>query len=174
MPAWWHMLVILSVALWIGPLVFFSFMVAPTVFQSLDMEQAAKFMRMMFPRYYAFQVVVVVALTGFVAVAAGTGKAETVFHTGRGAVVPVFIGFLCAMLGRRWLTPRVNEARDLRAAAKPDTSEFAEAQKQFSRYHRISVQVNLLAILSAITFTVFYALASAPRMFGPAGLGPFP
>lgn len=169
MPAWWHVLVLVASGLWTGSLIFFSFLVAPTVFTALDLENAARFMRVMFPRYYTFQTVLTVALTGFVAIAAGNGDSiSRVFHLGRFAVIPVVIGFLCSMIGRRWLTPRVNAARDARALAKPNTPEYAEAQARFDRYHRISVQVNLAAMLAAVTFTVLYAMAASGNLTGKA------
>lgn len=178
MPAWWHVLTLISSGLWLGSLIFFSFLVAPTVFHSLDLENAAKFMRVMFPRYYVFQVILTMTLTGLVAVAAQEGSSgsalDRVFHLGKYAVIPVVAGFLCAMTGRRVLTPNVNEARDARAAAAPDSPEFAAAQKRFDKWHKISVQVNLAAMLAAISFLVLYSMAASggrtlPPLIAPAG-----
>ncbi len=152
MPAWWHMLFLISSGLWLGSLIFFSFLVAPTVFHALDLPNAAKFMRVMFPRYYTFQTILTVALTGLLAFASSGAAIDGVFYGGRAAVFPVLVGFVCSTLGRRWLTPNVNEARDARAAAAPESPEFAEAQARFSKYHRISVQVNLAAMVAALTF----------------------
>ena len=46
----WFYLVTLAV--WVGSIVFFSFIVAPTVFKVLKPEDAAKLQRAMFPKYY--------------------------------------------------------------------------------------------------------------------------
>jgi len=46
----WFYLLALSV--WIGSIVFFSAVVAPTVFKTLDSDAAAKLQRAIFPRYY--------------------------------------------------------------------------------------------------------------------------
>jgi len=44
----------LSLVGWIGAILFFSFCVAPIIFKVLEPEQAAKFVRALFPRYYAW------------------------------------------------------------------------------------------------------------------------
>ena len=45
---------LLALAAWIGAILFFSFGVAPIIFKVLAPEQAAKFVRALFPRYYAW------------------------------------------------------------------------------------------------------------------------
>ena len=43
---------LLSLVVWIGSIVFFSFFVAPVVFKSLEREKAGELVGIIFPRYY--------------------------------------------------------------------------------------------------------------------------
>ena len=45
---------LLAMAAWLGSILFFSFGVAPIVFKALDPPAAARFLRTIFPRYYAW------------------------------------------------------------------------------------------------------------------------
>ena len=44
---------LLSLVIWIGSIIFFSFFTAPAVFKTLDREKAGKLVGIIFPRYYA-------------------------------------------------------------------------------------------------------------------------
>jgi hypothetical protein len=56
----------LSLIGWLGAILYFSFGVAPVIFQVLDAQSAAKFVRTLFPRYYAWMALFsVVALASF-------------------------------------------------------------------------------------------------------------
>src|SRR2546423_2912012 len=46
----WLYLVLL--AMWVGSIMFFSFVIAPTIFKVLKPEDAAKLQRALFPKYY--------------------------------------------------------------------------------------------------------------------------
>ena len=48
----YNFIYLLSLVLWIGSIVFFSFFVAPVVFKSLEREKAGELGGIIFPRYY--------------------------------------------------------------------------------------------------------------------------
>ncbi len=62
--AWVRFLYLLALAVWVGEIVFFSFVVAPAVFGVLDGPRAGAVVSAIFPRYYALG-----ATAGAVAVA---------------------------------------------------------------------------------------------------------
>ena len=45
---------LLATVAWLGAILFFSFGVAPIIFKVLEPSQAARFVRALFPRYYAW------------------------------------------------------------------------------------------------------------------------
>ena len=59
----------LSIVGWTGAILFFSFAVAPIIFQVLDAESAAKFVRTLFPRYYTW-----IAISSVLALASYTAR----------------------------------------------------------------------------------------------------
>jgi len=117
-----------SLGVWLGAMAFFSFVAAPRVFAVLD-DRAGAVVNDIFPRYY----LVGVGL-GLVAVAAGLFS----------GIIAGFDGALLAMLGlgvvavavtayARWLLiPRMEAA----------------GESAFDRYHRHSVVLNGVAMLS--------------------------
>ena len=46
-------LTVVAVALWLGAMGFFAFVVAPAAFSTLDREAAGRFVSAVFPKYYA-------------------------------------------------------------------------------------------------------------------------
>ena len=51
-----HLIVIL-VSFWVGSIIFFSAIIAPTIFKSVDEKNAGYFLRAFFPKYYYFGVI---------------------------------------------------------------------------------------------------------------------
>jgi hypothetical protein len=52
LPTLINFIYLLSMACWIGSIIFFSFFVAPVVFKTLDREKAGEVVSIIFPRYY--------------------------------------------------------------------------------------------------------------------------
>lgn len=122
-----------------GSMLFFAFVVAPTVFRALPGEQAGPFLRALFPRYY---------LWGLVAALLATLLAQFA-----GAGVPVVAA--CAtvtvlfVFARQTLMPAINRAR-LR-----QLDGDAAAAARFRRLHGFSVLVNGLQLLLLAAATVW-------------------
>jgi hypothetical protein len=117
-------LLVLGWAVWLGSVVFFSFVVAPTAFGALGREGAAPLMRAIFPRYY---------LAGLL-----SGGAMLVAALGLGAdlriTVPIVIGLALGGYARQVITPAVNRARD------------GHDEKRFAQLHALSVRLNLVVL----------------------------
>jgi hypothetical protein len=112
-----------------GSMLFFGIVVAPKVFQALPSQQAGVFLRALFPRYYAWGLIVALlslVAAFFVDLAASLGCA---------AVAALFV------YARQVLMPRINGARD--AALAGDH----QAKQRFDRLHRLSVIINGLQLL---------------------------
>ncbi len=140
---------------WLGAILFFSFCVAPIIFKVLEPEPAAKFVRALFPRYYAWLAIFsVVALASF---------------TGRPLAVPelrawnnlIFQGLIllniliCLYCGNS-LTPAINRARDAGESAKP----------RFNSLHKLSVKLNVVSLLIGLACLIQFEARMAPKTFG--------
>lgn len=134
MTTWLHLAELLAIVVWMGGIVFFSFVTAPVLARVLDAAGFARVVRTLFPRYYALGaacgvVLLAVALTrGFLWVWNDPAVAAVLLFA---VLTPVQIG------ARQWLTPAIDAARDAGAAGKA----------KFGRLHALSVRLNGLVLL---------------------------
>ncbi len=124
----------------LGGMLFFLAVVAPTVFRSFEGQQAARFVRAMFPLYYAV-LGGVSALAAVVAVFGGRGTAATLLAL-------VAIGFAAARWG---LMPRINALRD-----RANAGDHA-AEPRFHALHRASVGLNAVQMVGLVVIAVLLA-----------------
>ena len=120
----------ITVATLFGSMAFFSCVVAPLVFTELDVATAGRFIRRLFPWYYA--VIATLSLIATLSFAA-TLPVDAI------TMGLVFIG---ACVSRQILMPGINRQRD--AVAQGDIS----AQVSFDRLHRISVIINAAQMIA--------------------------
>lgn len=138
---------VFALAAWVGGILFFSFGVAPIIFRVLGAEAAAKFVRALFPRYYAWGVgATAIALPALVC-------APLAYPELRGSMVAaqamLLIGGLLIMLycGNS-LTPAINHARD----AGP------EQAARFDTLHKRSVRLNGVALMIGLILLTLFAI----------------
>lgn len=113
----------------VGSMVFFGFAVAPTVFSSLNEEQAGHFLRAFFPKYYSWGIVI-----ALIAAAAALSM-DLIVSTGCLLVALLFV------FARQSLMPKINRARD------DDLHGVPGARKRFQILHRWSVIINGVQML---------------------------
>ncbi|MDX2153825.1 MAG: DUF4149 domain-containing protein [Bryobacteraceae bacterium] len=132
----------LALAVWLGSIVFFSFLTAPALFRTLAPADAARAVRAIFPRYY-----LVGALCGgaLAAVSLIRGLSWAWFAMAGESLALFGVLTVLSLLARYWLTPAINAARDAGAAG----------QVQFGRLHRLSVQLNALVLLLLVAYAVW-------------------
>jgi uncharacterized membrane protein len=134
------LIALFAVALLLGGMVFFAALVAPVVFKVLPAEPAGRFLRTLFPRYYAW----VIGCAGAAAVA--------LFPLSK-----VDAGLMAAVAGlgvwlRQVLMVRINALSDRAKAGD------AAAQKAFDRAHKLSVIANLLQMVAAAVVLAGFVL----------------
>ena len=115
-----------------GVIVFFSFVVAPITFITLDIENAGKFIRRLFPFYYGFNLFCLI-LSLLIALVDGSFAVR--YHI----VMLCVILFLFTLF---YLMPKINKYRD------------NSNERMFKITHRLSVVINyaqliLLAIIAS-------------------------
>ena len=119
--------IIIIISIWSGTIIFFSAVVAPTVFKSLDERDAGVFLRAFFPKYYIFGIVL--------------GIISIIYLL----ISPVHSHLLYSIIAMTVLTilgrmsiPIINKARD------------TNNEQAFKRYHLISVMMNVITLVIGI------------------------
>ena len=158
MTQWLKWLYVLTLAVWIGSIVFFSFAVAPTVFKTLKPEDAAALIRRIFSKYYLIGIVC--SAVGIVSV--GLLLADRSF----GKWPAILTLLLLAGMGgtdlwlRQGVMPHMNHLRDQRAAVESSGKQpDEELEREWKGLHRLSVQMNGVVLLCGLVlvFLIVYA-----------------
>ena len=114
-------------------MIFFPLVVATSVFRVLDEKQSSKFLRIFFPKYYLFGLVL--GILGFVISMVEENNINMIIF------LFLIVGFL---FSRQFLMPLINKAKD------------SNNEIMFNRLHRFSVLINFLQIGSCIfSITIF-------------------
>ncbi|APW64190.1 DUF4149 domain-containing protein [Paludisphaera borealis] len=146
---------LLALAAWTGEILFFSFAVAPIVFSTLGVETGERFVRALFPRYYAWGATAgAIALPAFIA----GPLCYPEFRGPRIGVQAMLIlgAILLTLYSGNSLTPAINAARD----------EGPSGDARFRRLHFRSVVLNVLVLVVGIGLLVAFANRPAPRTSG--------
>tara|TARA_B100000575_G_scaffold109311_1_gene87043 strand:+ start:888 stop:1283 length:396 start_codon:yes stop_codon:yes gene_type:complete len=119
------------ISIWVGVIIFFSSVIAPTVFSSVDEKNAGLFLRAFFPKYYIFGIII-----GFLALLI-IFIFENQFS---GIHFYLTSAMLLIYIISRLMIPAINNSRDAGEAAK----------KKFNRLHLLSVILNFVTLLIGI------------------------
>ena len=109
----------------LGSMLFFAGIVAPSIFKSLDDDEALKFTRYVFPKYYLWGIALS-ALATALALAAGSYTCILLSI--------IFLGFV---YGRQILMPKMTSAKDQWLA-----SDTAQDKSRYKSLHKRSVIIN--------------------------------
>ena len=119
--------IIIIISIWSGTIVFFSAVVAPTVFKSLGEKEAGVFLRAFFPKYYIFGIVL--GVISIIYLLLNPIHAHLMYSIITMTVLTIF---------GRMSIPIINKARD------------TNNEPAFKRYHLISVMMNVLTLVIGI------------------------
>jgi len=164
-------LLITGLGLWVGAVVFFSFVVAPSVFSALPREQAGDVVGKVFPRYYVFGYVAgAVALVGSIVLL----KLDRL-HGLPGGLTMALLGAMLALslAAGAWVQPRASELRLALRQERATADLVAERKTGFDRLHALSVRLNVavLALGVATLGLVAYQLVTRTPEPPPPPLG---
>lgn len=138
--------VTLALAIWVGAIVFQSAVVAPSVFTTLDADDAGAFLRGLFPRFFRAGLVCGAGMLAGIGLIYGAGARDA-----RVIALAVTTAIMIALqfsAGR--MVPAINAARD----------EGEAGRRRFGRLHGINVLLTIavlmlgLALLAAIAMAV--------------------
>ena len=125
--------IFILISIWSGVIIFFSAVVAPTVFKSLEEREAGLFLRAFFPKYYIFGIVL------------GIASVVILLFMPISAILTYAIVAMTALtlLGRMSI-PIINNARD------------SGDEAGFKKYHLISVMMNVITLVIGIVILGIY------------------
>ena len=113
-------------------MIFFPFVVAPTIFKNLDEKQTKLFLRSFFPKYYLF---------GILLSAIGT-----IFCSYEKDLILIF-SFVFLLISfiflRQYLTPLINNAKD-------NIINDKKNEIRFQKLHMLSLMINFLQIILCV------------------------
>ena len=142
---------LLSLVVWIGSIVFFSFIGAPTIFKTLDRQTAGDVVGAIFPKYFTLWQVcsVLAAITvAYIGLKEGFGV-----YLKTGLALLVLMGAITAY------SSMVNApaAREVKAEirAEADESAKAELKKKFAKLHGVSMVLNLMTLVLGLALLYF-------------------
>lgn len=132
----------LLVAVVLGSMVFFSFVMAPLIFIKLPAETSGPFIRQVFPVYY-LALAILCGLAG-----------ALLLSSDRLAGVSMLAVSLAFVLARQALMPAINRLRDAQLRGEPGAEKNA-----FGLLHRASVVLNYIQLV--VVVVVFLRTAGA-------------
>ncbi|MCB1214586.1 MAG: DUF4149 domain-containing protein [Deltaproteobacteria bacterium] len=136
---------ILSLSLWVGGMVFFSFFTTPTAFSALPKEMASSFITQIFPRYY---------MLGYVC--GGGLVLSTLTETFLLKKAPwIRIILLTIMVSSTLyaglaLRPQVHQTKIELQALEEGSQAHAKVKERFDKQHRLSVILNLISLVAGL------------------------
>lgn len=132
-------LYLLSLVMWIGAIIFFSFFTAPVVFKQLERQQAGDLISALFPRYYKLQYVCgVLMLISLFILQGGTLNPNWLFLT---------IMLVCSLYAGQVVNPQARELKE-KIKAVGGTDEALEAR--FKSLHSLSVKLNSTVLVMGL------------------------
>tara|TARA_B100001564_G_C20340682_1_gene534397 strand:- start:128 stop:526 length:399 start_codon:yes stop_codon:yes gene_type:complete len=121
------------ISIWIGVIIFFSAIIAPTVFKTLDEKSAGVFLRAFFPKYYLFAIVI--GLAALASIMIFNIEMSNILYI---AIVSMTILSIIS----RFMIPIINNARDMGEKGK----------QKFNRLHAMSVSLNVITLVIGLFF----------------------
>ncbi|VAX19116.1 hypothetical protein MNBD_NITROSPINAE03-1985, partial [hydrothermal vent metagenome] len=136
---------LLALVIWIGSIVFFSFIGAPSIFQTVDKKTAGDVVGAIFPKYYLLGYILSLISLGTLAFLGA--KSGFLFPVKAGLVI------LAVMAGVTFYSglvtaPKVNKVK-YQIRAETDDAKLAPLRKQFGRLHGISMMLNVAVLCLA-------------------------
>ena len=114
-------------------MIFFPLVVATSVFKVLDENQSSKFLRIFFPKYYLFGIVL--SLSGIILSTFEKNNISLLVFSF------IMLGFL---FSRQILMPMINKAKD------------ENNDNKFNKLHKFSVFINFVQMIASIFLLIMY------------------
>ena len=135
----------LVLALWVGGMTIFTFVVTPAIFRSFDRDAAGAIVGKLFPGYFLYTLVLATAafILFFMAASDQSRYIERCSFA-------LLVGAICVSLFVNFkLQPAAVSAKQQVSSFEREAAD-SPARKQFSRMHAVSASLNLLVLLDGV------------------------
>ncbi|MBF0520144.1 MAG: DUF4149 domain-containing protein [Nitrospirae bacterium] len=143
----------ISLALWVGGMFVFSFIVTPLVFKNNTRDVAGSIVGYLFPVYFPF----VAAVSGFSLLSYLFLLSWPLRRLQMSILCLLVLAFIFSLLNYIVIHPQVKEVKaKIHSFDKsmPDTTDEGLLQKKFKRLHQISVIFNVIILIEGIALIV--------------------
>jgi hypothetical protein len=135
------------VSSWLGAMAFFAFLIAPAAFASLERDAAARFVSVVFPRYY-----LVGGALGLLALVSCVARALARGWRGGDWISLALVSLMLALTiyAGAVVLPAAHAARETMRGQDAGSP----AALRFARLHRVSAALNSTVMIAGIVFLV--------------------
>ena len=126
-------LILVLVSIWVGSIIFFSAIIAPTVFKVLDEKSAGLFLRAFFPKYYIFGLII--GMLSLILIFLLNIPVNTM-------LLALLIVMIALTVTSKLMIPVINAARDMGETGA----------SRFKKLHTMSVMLNVLTLVVGLIF----------------------
>lgn len=140
---------LLSIVIWLGGMVFFSYVAAPAAFKVLERQTAGDFVGVVFPKYF------------FMGYVASLILLITLYFIARNnlAAVRAPLIIMAVLVGLSFVHGMVigPKARSIKAEYRnlPDGPEKTALKKSFGKIHGVSAVLNLVVVLLCLVYLAY-------------------
>lgn len=135
----------LVLALWVGGIAIFTFIVTPAIFRSYGRDQAGEIVGKLFPGYFLYTLVLtVLALVLFFFVAR-----DSTLPAYRPSLALIVAGIAITLFVAFWVHPTTVGVKRSVASFERESPD-SPARKQFRRLHALSASLNLLLLVDGV------------------------
>jgi len=139
-------------ALWVGGIFIFTFLVTPIIFKSFGRDTASVIVDKLFPFYFPYILVVVILAFVFFFI---SGLKNSAGH--KLTLVLLIMGILICLYVNLSLYPEIKKTKQQITSFEKTTSDLP-ARKRFSALHGISMTLNLALLADGIALIVVGSL----------------
>jgi len=140
---------LLSLSVWVGSMIFFSFMAAPAIFKALPRETAGDVVARIFPQYYKLGCLCSVLALGSLPLISSPDPGRLFCLGGMTA-----LSFYAALV----MGPKV---RRLKSALRAAEGDIEAKKRQFSKLHGLSMGLNMLVLAMGLVLIFLTSLKFA-------------
>ena len=142
-PALYH----LMLALWVGGMFMYTFLVTPLIFKYFARDTASAIVDRLFPFYFPYNLVVVVLAFGFFLLSGLKGARQKLSR------VLLIAAILIGLFVNVGLYPEIKKTKREIASFEKD-SVYSPARKRFRTLHGISMTLNLILLADGVALIV--------------------
>jgi len=145
----WFSLYNLVLALWVGGIAIFTFIVTPALFRSFGRDQAGEIVGTLFPGYFIYTLILTL-LALFLFLWAARNRLLSDYRLSislltLSAAVALFVVF--------WVHPATAEVKKSIASFERESAD-SPARKRFARLHALGASLNLLLLIDGVVLLV--------------------